>query len=1161
MPITGQPCFPFGKGTTRIVLVALSLFIFLFSSPSHAQPKELKLTDLTTTEGLSSNFITSIVQDTCGFMWFGTENGLNKFDGYQITVYKFDRTDSTSLINNGIWDMLIDSRGKFWLATSTGLECFDHKHNVFIHYKSVTPDGNINPENVRKIFEDTKGNIWIGTHTGIALVDEEKLSYTVYPLAPAGKVRISTITEDPTGNFWVGSLSHGLFLFDISRKVFKPYPIKYIRSGIFRNQKDTVFELTQDNVITIAYKDRQGELWFGTNDGLNHYDRISGAFINYSREGSENERTVSDNDIRALSEDQTGNLWIGHLNGISILDKIRKRFIHHGYSIDNPSGLSNNFVTCIYKDRSGNMWLGTRNYGLNIYYSTGNNFKLYAHQPNNPKSLNNNIVKAIVKDKRGRLWLGTDGGGLNLLQEDGSFIAYRHNPKDPGSLPNNLILALYEDKQQNLWVSTFDGALSLMKAETGRFEHIFPAEDPSSLRSASVSVMYEDTKQNFWIGTWYSGLHLLDRKTKKFTRYPFNTSDQTGLSSEKVIDIHEDKKGDLLIATGNGLNIFDPATGKFTHYLHDDKIKTSMGNSGCNSICQDKSGQLWIGTNGGLNLFDPEKSTFQAFGSKDGLQTETVQGVLSDDEGNLWISSIKGIYKFNPKTKQERNYGVSDGLQGEEFITHSYFKSDDGELFFGGTNGANAISPKLIKVNTEAPPVVITDFKVFHKPLKAGGKDGLLEHTITFTDKITLSVEEYIFSIDFAALNYTNPKDNQYAYKLEGLDQDWNHIGNQHSITYTGLDPGEYTFKVKASNNDLVWNEEGASLEIVITPPFWATTWFRALAPAVALLAVFLIFYARIKIIENQKKVLEGLVVVRTKEVVFQKEEIAAQKEDIERQLEEITAQNDQIMHQNYALDEVRKDVKEKNDQLEEYNARLENMVRQRTKQLLQTNEELDQFVYRSAHDLKGPISRIMGLCYLGSLENRDKKVSELLKLMEGCSIEMSDKLARLMNIHTINKKEVNLEPVYYQEIIKDVIDKVASEQNTDGVKFYVHVEDGEYKSDKYLVSILLKNVIENAVRFKDLQKSESRIKIEVNQKKKGTRIVVSDNGLGIPKAQATRVFDMFVVCHESIRGFGLGLYEAKLIARKLKGRIKLRYPESKDTEFRITLHRDDDMV
>lgn len=1145
-----------GNSLVKHIYTLFSVMISCWCGVLQAQQPEIRFDHLTANQGLSNSYITSITQDATGFIWIGTENGLNKFDGYQFTVYKHNPRDSTTIQDNSVWAMLVDSRGQLWIGTSKGLHRYDARRDVFINYKNLSNLRDASIDNVvRTITEDRTGNIWVGTLSGIGMVNEDERSIEIFEPPLEGRPRISAILEDVRGNLWVGSMDQSLFIFDREQKIFRPHPLRQKTISDLRTKEQrNMVGLAPSEWITALYEDSQGILWVATNDGLNKFDRTNDSFVRFEHKPDQN--SISHNKIQSLEEDQDGNLWIGHLNGISIFNKERTQFTNYQYSIDNPKGLNNNYITHIYQDKTGNMWVGTRNSGLNTFYNSKNNFKLYSHEVKNAKSLNNNIVKAIVKDKKGRLWLGTDGGGLNLEQPDGSFIAFQHSENDPQSLPNNLVLALYEDSEENLWVSTFEGALSVLNKKTGKFSHLYPdPTDSTALRSASVSVMYEDKKHNFWIGTWYAGLHKLDRKTKTFTQYPFKSKSSKGLSSEKVLDIQEDAQGNLLIGTGDGLNIFNPSTGIFTHFVHDDDDKNSISDDVCNSICIDSNGMIWIGTNNGLNLFDRERSTFTVFGVDDGLPNETIQGVLNDDRGNLWLSTLKGICKFDTKTKQTRNYGIADGLQGYEFIPHSLFKSTDGVMFFGGNNGANMIDPRVIKNNNIAPAVVITNFKLFNTPVKVGGRDPLLTQHITFSNEIKLSYQAAIFSLEFAALNYVNPQDNQYAYKLEGLDEDWNHIGNNHIASYTTLDPGEYTFRVKASNNDGVWNERGAALKIIITPPFWETSVFKGLLTAALAMVAFLIFYVRIKNIKTQKNDLEQLVLQRTKEIRYQKEQIESQKENIQKQVAEITEQNDKIKIQNHALDEIRKEVKEKNKQLELYNAKLENTVKQRTKQLLQTNAALDQFVYRSAHDLKGPISRIMGLCYLGRLENPDKNMQELLRLMEQCSDEMSEKLTKLMAIHTINKKDVNLERIDYEALINEIINEVFSEHHVTRIKSIVTVQpSSEYKSDRFLVKKLLKNIIENAVKFSDLQKPDPYIKVVVNRRKIGTRILISDNGLGIPKGSNNKIFDMFVVSHETIKGFGLGLYEARLITRKLNGSIKLRDSAADHTEFSIVL-------
>jgi ligand-binding sensor domain-containing protein/signal transduction histidine kinase len=1119
------------------------IFLILLNLTAYpALSQDLKFSYFTTSDGLSQSWVTCIAQDTLGFMWIGSEIGLNRFDGEHFVVYKSDPSDSSSICDNSIWSMLIDSKGRFWIGTAIGLEQYDFEKGVFIHYLNETEISS--SRDVQSITEDTSGDIWIATSSGIGKIDLEHNSYKIQYFPSGVNARVTQLLADSQGVIWVSTKNGGLFTFDRDYKGLKPFDLQYSTE-----MKPADLEMQLSHV----YEDRLGELWVATDAGLLRFDKQRKVKSRYVHIEQDN-KTVGDNRIHYITEDANGNLWIAHSNGASVLDNERKNFTHHEFSPDNPHGLNNGYLTFIYKDNSENLWLGTRNAGLNVTYATGNNFKLYRHQPNDFTSLSNNIVKAVLRDRNGHVWLGTDGGGLNELRSDGKFRVHKHNPADRTSLPNDLILSLYEDQAGDIWVGTFGGALSVMKKNTRTFDHFFPDPDnEQKLRTAAVSVMYEDRSHNFWVGTWYGGLHLLDRKKKIFKRFPFKVVGDTGLTDEKVLDILETPDGELIIATGHGLNIYNPVTEKFAQFLNADSIKSSLSGNVCSSICVDPSGQIWIGTENGLNLFNKEKKTFQKFGIKEGLPNESIQGVLSDVNGNLWISTLNGICRFNPATGVVRNYTVQDGLQGSEFITHSYFKSVDGVMLFGGNNGANVIDPRSIRLNTQVPPIVFTKLKVLNQPVRAGVSKEIPKE-IAFMNELELPYDKSFFTLEFAALNFANAKANQYAYKLEPFDSDWNYISNERTVTYNGLKPGEYLFSVKGSNNDGIWNTRGASLKIIITPPLWETVWFRVFAVSGVIMVISFAFYFRIRMVKEQKEALEELVQKRTKVIQQQKEEIETQKENIVLQFNEIAARNERIIQQNVLLTEMRKEVNEKNDKLERYNTELESTVRKRTKQLLQINEELDQFVYRSAHDLKGPVSRIMGLCYLGSLEQSSVQITHLLHLMTQCTEEMSQKLGRLMNIHALNKHEIHMKSICYEALLKEVMEEVSKEQHTSGIEFLLKVEAGQYASDRALLFILLKNVIENAVKFRDTSKPLSYIRVSIRQVRTKTIISVVDNGVGIPAPERSRIFDMFVVCHDSIKGFGLGLYEARLIARRLNGTIRVKDRKTNETEFKILL-------
>jgi ligand-binding sensor domain-containing protein/signal transduction histidine kinase len=1151
------------------MLKTIFIILIFFTFNAFSQPKGAKFKHLNTNHGLSQGFVISIEQDSKGFMWFGTQTGLNKYDGYKFTVYLHNPQDSTSIRDNRIPTLLTDSKGRFWVGTARGLDQFDVQRNTFVHFK---PDLNISD-----ILEDKKGNIWICSDKGLSLVDITNKSLISYQYSDKKNRPLRAICEDSKGNLWLGSEADGkgVFLFNPDQKSYKYYPFqkdannsegdsRVERFRIYEDHPSTASALAQfGNVARFQiYEDHFGVMWVSLNNGLYRFDNITNSFIKY-RYQSNNQNSIEGDNVHSLVEDADGNLWIGHRNGISILDITRQKFSHYNYDLNQPDGLSENFITTIYKDNSDNLWIGSRNTGLNILFRTGSNFKRYAHELNNSQSLTNNVVKAIVKDKRGRLWLGTDGGGLNLFTEDGSFFSYMHDPKDPKSLPNNLILALYEDKEENIWVSTFNGALSKLNKEKGNFEHIFPnSSDSTSLTSASVSVMYEDSKGNFWIGTWFDGLFLFDKTTKKFKNYRPNANDAGSLTSWEVIEIYEDKRGNLWIGTVNGLNRFDYATQKFTHYFHEKNNKNSLSSSVINSIAEDKNGNLLIGTLEGLNLFDFQKSTFIAYSKKDGLASDIIQSALSDGQGNVWMSTLNGVCKFNPETKAYRNYSVIDGLQGAEFIRHSYYQSDDGEIFFGGNNGANCITPKLIKPNEFVPPIVLTDFKVFNKSVEIGSEASILQQHINYTKIIRLSYRESVFSFEFSALNFTNPEDNQYAYKLEGFDNNWTFIGNKNSVTYTNLNAGEYTFKVIGANNDGVWNKQGASLIIHVLPPWWETLWFRGLSILTIIMCATAFYSFRLRTIKRQNKKLSELVKERTKELVSKnarlvqsQKEIETQNEELRQGQEEISAQRDQVWKQNQKLEEAQFIIEKQNEEIKLRNENLEQEVESRTKELVAYNQQLEQFAFISAHNLRAPVATILGLGELLRLNPEDTRDKESVFEKIIFTARELDRVVRDLNtileikknnISVISKIDLDEELTLVKVNIENEISETESEIKWDFSKAPVI-----HSVKPYVESILL-NLLSNAIKYRHPYRKPI-ISITSEPYREYVCLTITDNGLGIETAlYKDKLFGLYQRFHSHVEGKGLGLYLVKTQINALGGKIEIESKVDEGTTFRI---------
>lgn len=808
---------------TLIIPIAFSLPTSLCAAENNKTQFEHIITD----QGLSQSGIRCLLEDSQGFMWFGTEYGLNKYDGYQFTVYQYNELDSNSLSDNFINSIYEDKSGVLWVGTDgSGLNKFDRKTEHFTHYIHDPDNPNsLGSNRILSIYEDQLGTLWVGTEGGgLNQFNRNTEQFTHYTHKPDDSSSLSddtvlSIYEDTLGLLWIGTADGGLNKFNRKIEQFTHY------------KKDATDPNTlSDNTVLSIYEDHLGRLWIGTADGgLNKFNRETGLFTHYTHDPA-NRNSLSHNTISAISEDRLGNLWLatsswyGSSYGTE-LDKFNPetgQFTHYTKDPANSKSLNDTVIVSLLRDQSDILWIGTALGGINKLDQKEHKFQRYKNDPANPSSLNNNHVMSIYEDRSGIIWIGTQGGGLDRFnRETEQFTYYIHDPNNPYSLSSDNVWSTYEDRSGMLWVGTFGSGLDKFERNIGKFTHYTNnPSDPNSLSNNTVTSIYEDSNGTLWIGTLSGGLNKFERETEKFIRYTNDTNKSNSLSDNNAFLIYEDQSGMLWIATWKGLNKFNLKTEKFTLYKHDPNNLNSLNYDRILSIHEYPAGTLWIGTyGGGLDKFEIATETFTHYTEKDGLPSNSVVGILSDDEGNLWLSTGKGLSKFNPKTEKVRNYDISDGLQGNEFDgVKAYLKTKHGEMFFGGLNGFNAFYPEQVKDNPHIPPIVITDFKIFDKSVK-------LDSAISETKEIKLSYKANFFGFEFAALDYTNPKKNQYAYKLEGFDKDWIYSGSRRYATYTNLDGGTYTFRVKGSNNDGVWNEEGTSIKLIITPPPWKTWW------------------------------------------------------------------------------------------------------------------------------------------------------------------------------------------------------------------------------------------------------------------------------------------------------------------------------------------------
>ncbi len=799
-----------------------------------AQPHALEFERISLEQGLSQSVVTCIRQDRKGFMWFGTMDGLNKYDGYGFTVYKHDSQNDNSLSDNSITALYEDRFGMLWIGTRDGLNRFDRLTERFTSYRHDPANPHsLSHNNISALGEDranAEGGLWIGTAGGgLNWLDRKTERFHHYQRDAAkpnslSNNQVRAIHIDNTGVIWIGTAG-GLNKLILEKTNGQAQP-----SGQFTHYKHDPNNPNSlsHNLICAIHEDRRGHLWLTTfGGGLNKFDRSSGQFKRYMHD-AKNANSLNHNTARPICEDPLrGTLWIGTSGGLDEFDATTERFIHHQNDPANPNSLSNNDVWSVYEDRSGTLWAGTYGGGINKFSEAKEKFAHFKHEPSNPHGLGHNMIMSICEDRFGVLWVGTGGGGLFQYEaQQQKFLRYRHDPKNAASLSNDGVAAIYEDRAGTLWIGTGEG-LDRFDRTSKRFIHY--RHDPADLHSLSsngVSVIHEDRAGTLWIGTGTGGLNRFDRATERFIRYQHDSSNPSSLSDNMIYAIFADAANELWIGTAGGLNKFDRVGKRFIRYQHDHANPKSLSNNRVFSIYADQhdSNTLWIGTwGGGLDRFDNRTGEFTHFTEKDGLPNGMIYGILGDEAGNLWLSTNSGLSRLDPRAKTFRNYDVDDGLQSNEFNQGAYFKNKNGEMFFGGIAGFNRFHPPHIDDNPHPPPIVLTAFKKFDRLAK-------LDTAITDITRLKLSHRDNFFSFAFAALDYTNPAKNQYAYKLEGFDDDWIYCGTRRYASYTNLDGGTYTFRVKGANSDGVWSEQGIAVQIIVSPPFWKTWWFVSLS-------------------------------------------------------------------------------------------------------------------------------------------------------------------------------------------------------------------------------------------------------------------------------------------------------------------------------------------
>ena len=807
-----------------------------------AQTTKLSFTHLSVEDGLSHADVRAIVQDQQGFMWFGTWlGGLNRYDGYTFKVYKHDDQDDRSLGSDSIWALYVDRAGVLWIGTNEGMDRYDRDTDSFVHYRHRVDDPtNLHRYHDRSFYEDESGTFWVVNSGDLSRFDRTSGRFFTYARNPSdptsfGKTNVLTVCLDrTTGLLWVSTWAEGVSVLDRSTGHYVQY----------KNDPHDPSSLSNDDVEHI-FQDRAGNLWISTLRGLNRFDPKTRTFIRYFHDPG-NPASLSDDRVAMTHEDRAGRFWVATSNGLNLMDRAHATFTPYLHDPNDSSSLSSNVVNwrALCEDRSGGLWIGMRSTGVDRLAGEAEKFTTYRHNSQEANSPSNNVITAIAPGSAGTLWIGTDAG---LDRFNGrTFTHYISKPNDPSRLTPGPERSLAQDSHGVVWTATYGGGLDRLDGEhIKHFRH--DPTNPDSPAIDNISTFVLDAKGGLWLGVFGKGMDYFDGR--HFTHFAPDPGNPDGLPDPYVLPLLLDQQGMLWMGTtSSGLVRFDTHTRKFTTYLLDPKQPGVQAVNWTQDVYSDGA-RIWVASPTGLFRFDPETGKFtRHYTEKDGLASNSVVGVLGDAQGCLWIGTINGLSRFDPQTETFRNYNVFDGLQGDNFSDHSRAKGPDGRLFFGGVNGLNAFYPDKLVDNPTPPPVVLTEFELFNKSVKIGGKDSPLRQAIHVATSITLRYDQSVCRFQFAALNYTAPQKNQYAYKLDGFDQDWQYTdATRRFATYTHLDPRDYTFRVKASNNDGVWNERGVALHIRILPPWWSMWWFRALVLASILLSIWCAYQLRVR--------------------------------------------------------------------------------------------------------------------------------------------------------------------------------------------------------------------------------------------------------------------------------------------------------------------------
>lgn len=1079
-----------------LAILFYPLFYLLYlSMPLYAQ-QEINFTTLNTKNGLSSNTVNTVIQDTRGLIWIGTADGLNKFDGTNFTTYTHNALNSNSIPSNIITCLLEDRSGRIWVGTSGGgLAYYTPKLDVFTVLNSDGAKRKQDQFNVKALYQDRDGRIWVGTFGGYRIIDPktlkvESIQIKTTPESESKELAVLSFFEDKCQHMWVGT-NNGLLQIDLRSKHKK----------LFLHDPSDLNSIS-DNGVRVIVTDRKGHIYFGTNKGLNLLMPDHKSFSHFSR-SVQNKGTLAEDIIYSASLIPDGSLWIGTEDGVGVFDPQRKVFSTIRPDKRRAFSLSNKSIRSIYLANSGIIWLGTYQGGLNKYDPNLALFNLQRSSPFDPKGLSAPIVTSFAQLTKNGFFVGTDGGGLHYFhRETGLFdhITLKSRIDPTGS--SLAILALELDREDKLWVGTYQNGLFLYDHQSGKTKHYL--SDQHGISQNDIFFVKQDSRGLVWIGTNGKGVNVYDPKNDKFSRYFNNGTGKYRLPLNGFMrSIAEDAQGNIWLGSnGTGLAVLDRKTSEFRVYNH---ANSALSDDVVFCILHDLRGNTWVGTNGGgINLLAHGGRKFIHLDESSGLANGIVYKILQDQNGMIWLTTDNGISSIDPHTKKIVNFGRSNGVQQSPFLVGSGLIASDGSLFFGGQDGFNYFTPSTLPPRPAAPKVILTELKVSNNLVSPGPKSPITEQ-IGYVKKILLDYGQN-FSISFAALNFSTPHQTHYAYRLQGLDKDWNNVGQENTAYYTNLDPGEYIFQVRASSSEGKWSAQLASVAVHIEPPFWRSLYaygFYGIMIAAAL------FYSRHQGIQKIKNAL-----------AIEQGKIDAQREIDEHRLEA------QRMH---ALD----------------------------------NQKI-KFLTNLSHEFRTPISLILAPVDKLVSSKLDPSVASQVKMINRNARRLLNLVNQLLDFRKMEERELrlNLEKTDLVAFVYEAAESFRDLSDRKKISFLItsSISQLETLFDPEKMERIIFNLLSNAFKF---TQEGGRVALGMHLEGKpgedNWKLILSikDDGVGIPNASRDQVFDRFFTDNSQGKilnqGSGIGLSIVREFVELHGGEIALESEEGKGTAFVIS--------